>query len=234
LRVVVVVDSRERERLEWEKEEERLRQRSMSTMNPEYDYLFKLLLIGDSGVGKSCLLLRFADDTYTESYISTIGVDFKIRTIDLDGKTIKLQIWDTAGQERFRTITSSYYRGAHGIIIVYDCTDQDSFNNVKQWLEEIDRYACDNVNKLLVGNKADLENKKAVDFNAAKEYASQLGIPILETSAKNAMNVEQAFMTMAAQIKARVGPPSGAAVDPANKVKINQGHDVNAPKSGCC
>ncbi|CAG4931286.1 unnamed protein product [Parnassius apollo] len=161
-------------------------------MNPEYDYLFKLLLIGDSGVGKSCLLLRFADDTYTESYISTIGVDFKIRTVELDGKTIKLQIWDTAGQERFRTITSSYYRGAHGIIIVYDCTDQDSFSNVKQWLEEIDRYACDNVNKLLVGNKCDLTTKKVVDYTTANQYAEQLGIPFLETSAKNSTNVEQA------------------------------------------
>ncbi|XP_048367458.1 ras-related protein ORAB-1-like isoform X1 [Sphaerodactylus townsendi] len=139
-------------------------------MNPEYDYLFKLLLIGDSGVGKSCLLLRFADDTYTESYISTIGVDFKIRTIELDGKTIKLQIWDTAGQERFRTITSSYYRGAHGIIVVYDVTDQESYNNVKQWLQEIERYASENVNKLLVGNKCDLTTKKVVDYTTAKEF----------------------------------------------------------------
>ena len=137
-------------------------------MNSEYDYLFKLLLIGDSGVGKSCLLLRFADDTYTESYISTIGVDFKIRTIELDGKTIKLQIWDTAGQERFRTITSSYYRGAHGIIVVFDVTDQESFNNVKQWLHEIDRYASADVKKLLVGNKCDLTTKKQVEYNAAK------------------------------------------------------------------
>ncbi|OWR53800.1 ras-related protein Rab-1A [Danaus plexippus] len=202
-------------------------------MNPEYDYLFKLLLIGDSGVGKSCLLLRFADDTYTESYISTIGVDFKIRTLDLDGKTIKLQIWDTAGQERFRTITSSYYRGAHGIIIVYDCTDQDSFSNVKQWLEEIDRYACDSVNKLLVGNKCDLTTKKAVDYTTAKQYAEQLGIPFLETSAKNSTNVEQAFMTMAAEIKARVGPPSAGA-PAAAAVKIDQGRPIDTNRTSCC
>jgi len=177
----------------------------MASMNPEYDYLFKLLLIGDSGVGKSCLLLRFADDTYTESYISTIGVDFKIRTIQLEGKVIKLQIWDTAGQERFRTITSSYYRGAHGIIVVYDVTDQVSFNNVKQWMQEIQRYACDSVCRLLVGNKSDLIEKKMVDTNTAKDYAESMGVPFLETSAKNATNVEQAFMTMASEIKKQQG-----------------------------
>ena len=170
-------------------------------MNSEYDYLFKLLLIGDSGVGKSCLLLRFADDTYTESYISTIGVDFKIRTIELDGKTIKLQIWDTAGQERFRTITSSYYRGAHGIIVVFDVTDQESFNNVKQWLHEIDRYACANVKKLLVGNKCDLASKRAVPTEQAAEFAESLGVEYLETSAKSALNVEKAFTTMASEIR---------------------------------
>jgi len=201
-------------------------------MNPEYDYLFKLLLIGDSGVGKSCLLLRFADDTYTESYISTIGVDFKIRTIELDGKTIKLQIWDTAGQERFRTITSSYYRGAHGIIVVYDVTDQESFANVKQWLHEIDRYACENVNKLLVGNKSDLSSKRVVAFDTAKEFADNLGIEFLETSAKNADNVEQAFMTMAAQIKNRM---ASAPTNDKSGVKLTS-KPVGANKGGggCC
>ncbi|KAM6933122.1 ras-related protein Rab-1B-like [Xenentodon cancila] len=178
-------------------------------MNPEYDYLFKLLLIGDSGVGKSCLLLRFADDTYTESYISTIGVDFKIRTIDMDGKTVKLQIWDTAGQERFRTITSSYYRGAHGIIIVYDVTEQESFNNVKQWLDEIDRYACENVSRLLVGNKSDLVGKKVLDTATAQDLASSLKIPFLETSAKNSDNVEKAFLTMASEIHTRLASEGG-------------------------
>ena len=137
-------------------------------------------------MGKSCLLLRFADDTYTGTYISTIGVDFKIRTVELEGKTIKLQIWDTAGQERFRTITSSYYRGAHGIIVVYDVTDMESFEAVKGWLNEIDRYANENVNKLLVGNKSDLTSQKVVDYATAKAFADEIGIPFIETSAKNA------------------------------------------------
>ncbi|KAI9144995.1 P-loop containing nucleoside triphosphate hydrolase protein [Paraphysoderma sedebokerense] len=204
-------------------------------MNPEYDYLFKLLLIGDSGVGKSCLLLRFADDTYTESYISTIGVDFKIRTIELEGKTVKLQIWDTAGQERFRTITSSYYRGAHGIIVVYDVTDQETFNNVKNWLQEIDRYAVEGVNKLLVGNKSDLVGKKVVDYNTAKEYADELKIPFLETSAKDSTNVEQAFLTMAKQIKDRMGSQTPAAGAAGKKtVDIGGAQAVPQPSGGCC
>ena len=205
----------------------------MSAVNPEYDFLFKLLLIGDSGVGKSCLLLRFADDTYTESYISTIGVDFKIRTIELDGKTIKLQVWDTAGQERFRTITSSYYRGAHGIIVVFDVTDQESFNNVKQWLQEIDRYACENVDKLLVGNKCDLTDKKVVEYTSAKAYADQLGISFLETSAKNSTNVEQAFMTMSAEIKNRVGPSAAAQPGPDGFVIDSKLVEANKA-GGCC
>uniref|UniRef100_A0A673KBT6 Ras-related protein Rab-1B n=1 Tax=Sinocyclocheilus rhinocerous TaxID=307959 RepID=A0A673KBT6_9TELE len=172
------------------------------------------------------------DDTYTESYISTIGVDFKIRTIELDGKTIKLQIWDTAGQERFRTITSSYYRGAHGIIVVYDVTDQESYNNVKQWLQEIDRYASENVNKLLVGNKCDLTTKKVVDYTTAKEFADSLAIPFLETSAKNATNVEQAFMTMAAEIKKRMGPGATSGGDKPN-LKI-ESTPVRQSGGGCC
>jgi len=201
----------------------------------DYDYLFKLLLIGDSGVGKSCLLLRFADNTYTDSYISTIGVDFKIRTLDIDGKTVKLQIWDTAGQERFRTITSSYYRGAHGIIVVYDVTDKVSFNNVKQWLGEIDRYACQSVNKLLVGNKADLVEKKVVDYNEAKEFADGLGISFLETSAKSAQNVEEAFLTMTRQIKDRVSRTHDAAQKPSGgNVNIStNSQKIKQKKKGC-
>jgi len=197
----------------------------------EYDYLFKLLLIGDSGVGKSCLLLRFADDTYTESYISTIGVDFKIRTLDLSGKTCKLQIWDTAGQERFRTITSSYYRGAHGIIVVYDVTDKESFNNVKHWMQEIDKYAADGVNKLLIGNKCDLSSKKVVSYDEAKELADSLSVGFLETSAKNAHNVEQAFQKMAGDIKERVAaqPAAGAGSRPGTQL----GASTQVKAEGC-
>lgn len=166
----------------------------------DYDYLFKLVLIGDSGVGKSCLLLRFADDNFTDSYISTIGVDFRFRTITIDDKTVKLQIWDTAGQERFRTITSAYYRGADGIIMVYDVTSLESFDHVEEWLSEVDRYANESTSKLLVGNKADLIEEKQVPEETAQGFAEKLQIPFLETSAKTATNVDTAFLTMAKEL----------------------------------
>lgn len=215
-------------------------------MNSEYDYLFKLLLIGNSGVGKSCLLLRFSDDTYSNDYISTIGVDFKIKTVELEGKTVKLQIWDTAGQERFRTITSSYYRGSHGIIIVYDITDQESFNGVKMWLQEIDRYATSTVLKLLVGNKSDLTDKRVVEFDVAKEFAEANNMPFLETSALDSTNVEEAFLTMAKQIKESMAKQklnndsnnngsNGNNSNNKDKGNVNlNGQSLTNSSSGCC
>ncbi|XP_077995429.1 ras-related protein Rab-35-like isoform X1 [Glandiceps talaboti] len=161
-------------------------------MAKEYDHLFKLLIIGDSGVGKSSLLLRFADNTFTGTYITTIGVDFKIRTIDVNGEKVKLQIWDTAGQERFRTITTTYYRGTHGVIVVYDVTSADSFVNVKRWLHEIDQN-CDNVARILVGNKNDCPDRKVVESDDAKKFAEQMGVQLFETSAKENINVEEMF-----------------------------------------
>merc|ERR1712066_710538 len=148
-----------------------------------------------------------------------------------DGKTVKLQIWDTAGQERFRTITSSYYRGAHGIIIVYDVTDKESFNNVKHWVQEIDKYASETVDKLLVGNKCDQSSKKVVSYDEAKELADSLGIKFMETSAKNAHNVEQAFQMMAGEIKTRVASqPQPTRNNPGTTL----GPGTKVGKPGCC
>lgn len=160
--------------------------------NKDYDHLFKLLIIGDSGVGKSSLLVRFADNTFSGNYITTIGVDFKIRTININGERVKLQIWDTAGQERFRTITATYYRGTHGVIVVYDVTSGESFANVKRWLHEIDQN-CDVVNRILVGNKNDDPDRKVVLTEDAKRFSEQMGINLFETSAKDGINVEEMF-----------------------------------------
>ncbi|XP_014253622.1 ras-related protein Rab-35 [Cimex lectularius] len=168
-------------------------------MAREYDHLFKLLIIGDSGVGKSSLLLRFADNTFTGNYITTIGVDFKIRTIDLEGEKVKLQIWDTAGQERFRTITSTYYRGTHGVIVVYDVTSGSSFANVKRWLLEIEQN-CEVVNRILVGNKNDTPDQKVVLTEDAQRFADQMNIQLFETSAKENLNVEEMFMAITKQV----------------------------------
>lgn len=207
---------------------------SKSLQQPlEYDYLFKVLLIGDSGVGKSSLLLKFTDRVFTDHYISTIGVDFKIQTLQMDDKIIKLQLWDTAGQERFRTITTSYYRGAHGIIIVFDITDKESFANIKTWMTEIDRFASDNVCKILIGNKSDLEKHREVSKEDAKELANKYKIDYIEASAKDSTNVQQLFVELTRQIKeANVQKH----ITNINEEKVNLiGQDITLQsKSYCC
>ena len=167
---------------------------------PKYDHLLKLLLIGDSGVGKSCILLRYSDDSFTSSYITTIGIDFKIKNLEIQSSKVKLQIWDTAGQERFRTITHNYYRGAHGIMLAYDCTKEESFKNVRQWIKDVRVYAEQNVNLVLIGNKCDLETKKKVERLRGENFAKDYGIPFFETSALNNNNVEEAFETLVREV----------------------------------
>ncbi len=204
---------------------------SYPNYDDSYDYLFKLLIIGNSGVGKSCMLLRFADHTFSTSYISTIGVDFKISTVDMDGKKVKLQIWDTAGQERFRTITSSYYRGAHGILLVYDVTDRDSFDHIKEWLNEVDRYAGAGVPKMLVGNKTDLVGKRDVTYDEGKEFADRYDMPFQETSAKSNTQINEAFIQMARAVKASMVEKKIAD----NKPPLVIGTpDIMTQEKGCC
>jgi len=170
-----------------------------------YDYLVKLLLIGDSGVGKSSILMRFADNMFSDSFVATIGVDFKIKTLDIQVQSYKLQIWDTAGQERFRTITSSYYRGAHGVLVVFDVTNPETFRNVHKWIQEIGRYASDGVPLILIGNKCDLVEERKVSLSDAMELAKSQNMLYIETSAKNSENVEDAFSKMTLQIKQNAG-----------------------------
>jgi Ras-related protein Rab-18 len=162
----------------------------------DYDHLFKLLLVGDAAVGKSSLLLRFTDGSFDLNLQSTIGVDFKVKMMKIANKTCKVTIWDTAGQERFRTLTSSYYRGAHGIILVYDVTRPETFQHLQQWLNEIEMYSPGggkSIVKLLVGNKTDMVNDRAVSTKDGENLAKQKGMLFLESSAKSQDNVKAVF-----------------------------------------
>jgi len=165
--------------------------------------LLQLVLIGDTGVGKSCILLRFVDDTYTDTLLSSAGVDFRFRTLDVGGKACKLQIWDTAGQEKYRTITSAYYRGADGIVIVYDVTSKSSMRHVADWLVEVNRYSAEDTCKLLIGNKCDLAAARAVSTDEGREFAEELGCSFAETSALSGDGVEGAFLELTSALIAR-------------------------------
>uniref|UniRef100_A0A8C2QU53 small monomeric GTPase n=1 Tax=Capra hircus TaxID=9925 RepID=A0A8C2QU53_CAPHI len=173
-------------------------------MAKTYDYLFKLLLIGDSGVGKTCVLFRFSEDAFNSTFISTIGIDFKIRTIELDGKRIKLQIWDTAGQERFRTITTAYYRGAMHVLLTWKSHGQRSLEGCSPWARQIEEHASADVEKMILGNKCDVNDKRQVSKERGEKLALDYGIKFMETSAKANINVENAFYTLARDIKAKM------------------------------
>merc|ERR1712190_607318 len=166
----------------------------------DFDYLFKVVLIGDSAVGKSQLLSRFTRNEFMLQSKSTIGVEFATRSIQVDGKTVKAQIWASAGQERYRAITSAYYRGAVGALLVYDITKQATFDNVGRWLKELRDHADSNIVIMLVGNKSDLRHLRAVPTEEAKEFASQNGLSFIETSALDASNVELAFQNELTEI----------------------------------
>ncbi|OVA04809.1 Small GTPase superfamily [Macleaya cordata] len=168
--------------------------------NQKIDYVFKVVLIGDSAVGKSQLLARFARNEFSLDSKATIGVEFQTRTLTIDHRTVKAQIWDTAGQERYRAVTSAYYRGAVGAMLVYDMTKRQSFDHVARWLEELRGHADKNIVIMLIGNKSDLGTLRVVPTEDAKEFAQRENLFFMETSALESTNVETAFLTVLTDI----------------------------------
>ncbi|KAH9304001.1 hypothetical protein KI387_008405 [Taxus chinensis] len=206
----------------------------------DYDYLFKVVLIGDSGVGKSNLLSRFTRNEFSLESKSTIGVEFATRSISVDGKMIKAQIWDTAGQERYRAITSAYYRGAVGALLVYDITRHVTFENVERWLKELRDHTEHNIVVMLVGNKSDLRHLRALSTEDAQTFAEREGLYFIETSALESTNVENAFKQVLTQIyrvvsKKALDASEDTAATPPQGQAINVKDDVTATKKfGCC
>ncbi|KAK7913618.1 hypothetical protein WMY93_013829 [Mugilogobius chulae] len=185
-----------------------------------FDFLFKIILIGDSNVGKTCVVQNFKSGVFTERQQNTIGVDFTVRTLDMEGKKVKMQVWDTAGQERFRTITQSYYRSAHAALIAYDITRRCTFQSVQHWIKEVELYGAANVVMALIGNKCDLEEERQVRFQEACTLAKDKGLlAALETSAKESQNVDEAFMMIARELMSR------------NGLNVQQGDGTDAPHS---
>ncbi|XP_018497609.1 ras-related protein Rab-3 isoform X1 [Galendromus occidentalis] len=208
-----------------------------ASTDQNFDYMFKILIIGNSSVGKTSFLFRYADDSFTSAFVSTVGIDFKVKTVFRHDKRVKLQIWDTAGQERYRTITTAYYRGAMGFILMYDVTNEDSFKCVQDWVTQIKTYSWDNAQVVLVvsfpGNKCDMEDERVVSTDRGRQLAEQLGLEFFETSAKENINVKQCFERLVDIICDKMSETLDA--DPSLVSGANKGTrltDNNAPKGG--
>ena len=207
----------------------------MSGSDQDYEFIFKVLLLGNSNVGKSSLFLRFVDDVWNDTFVPTIGVDFKIKTFEIDSKKIKMQIWDTAGQERFKNIISSYYRGAHGILLLYDVTDKESFKNLSNWLIEIEKNASKNILRILIGNKSDLEDKRVITHAQGKEFADTYGLKFIETSAKKNLNVSEAFETLGRELMNAGAEKKIEKQKENKKISVAKAQDLTTQnKKGCC
>ncbi|KAM9013350.1 ras-related protein Rab-26 [Guaruba guarouba] len=203
---------------------------SLSSSGEFYDLAFKVMLVGDSGVGKTCLLVRFKDGAFLAgSFISTVGIDFRNKVLTVDGVKVKLQIWDTAGQERFRSVTHAYYRDAHALLLLYDVTNKASFDNIQAWLTEIHEYAQQDVVLMLLGNKVDSTQDRVVKREDGEKLAKEYGVPFMETSAKSGLNVELAFTAIAKELKHR-----SMKLPNEPKFKLHDYVKKEVRGSGCC
>ena len=199
----------------------------------DYDFIFKVLLLGNSDVGKSSLILRYVDGTWSNTFIPTIGVDFKVKTIEVDNKKIKMQIWDTAGQERFRTVIASYFKGSHGVLLIYDVTNKTSFKQLESWLEIIENNASEDILKILIGNKIDLEEDREVTKEEGQSFANMHNIQFMETSAKMNTNVNEAFEALAKIMMEYNVNQKVKATKNDKTVKVSSGKNLSTKKK-CC
>ena len=201
-----------------------------------YDHMFRYIIVGDMGVGKSCLLLQFTDHKFRHQHQLTIGVEFGGKTIDVKNKSIKIQIWDTAGQEAYQSITRTYYKGAIGALLVYDITKHDSFDNVNKWIKEIKTHGSKDLCCMLIGNKKDLEEQRQVKYEEGEKLAKNNNLLFLETSAKSAENVQEAFLQTAEKILEQITKTGVDPTAPSKNVKISidEDDDEKEVKKKCC
>ena len=202
-------------------------------IDKEYDYIFKVLLVGNSDVGKSSLILRYVDQIWNDVFVPTIGVDFKVKSLEIENKSIKLQIWDTAGQERFRNVISSYFKGAHGILLIFDITSRESFKELENWLGEVERNASPQILKILIGNKCDLVEERDISKDEGEAFAMRNGMQYIETSAKINTNVNEAFEALA-KIMVEYSNKKNSGINENKTIKMNRGTDLGTQKKKKC